>query len=311
MPVLIIRLPFSEQGVLQRLGWTPLFLTPDKVNKLLEFIRSVYVPVIFVLLEVICLSHYAQSNAYTQARLLTRSNRVVGQVQGLFTRVRTFCSLGSENRRLSERVIALEEELAAYREAEAEERLSLLADSMRRYPYFYSTAQVTASSINRTRNFVVVDRGSADGVEVDMALLAANGAMVGHIVTVSKNYAVALTLLNPQFQASGMLCHDPAYYGSIRWEGGDYRYVTMNELSKYADIHIGDQIISTGFSDYFPPNIPIGRVESFTLNETGTYYTVRIRLDADLSALSDVILARDSDHEELKGLEAKLKKRYH
>ncbi len=51
-------------------------------------------------------------------------------------------------------------------------------------------------------------------------------------------------------------------------------------------------------------------MESFSLNETKTYYTVRVRLAADMSALSDVILARSRDFEELRGLEAKLKKRY-
>ncbi len=280
------------------------------MNKLIEFIRSIYVVVLFVLLEVAALSYYARSNAYTQARLLTRSNQVVGGVQGVFTSMRTFWQLGAENRRLSERVIALEQELAAYRGAEAEGTLLRLADTMKHQPYFYTTARVTTSSINRTRNFVVVDQGSKAGVETDMALLSAHGAMVGHIVSVSKNYAVALTILNPLFQASGKLRHNPEYYGSIRWEGGDYRYVTMHELSKYADIHVGDEVISTGFSDYFPADIPIGEVESFELNETGTYYTVRVRLAADMSSLSNVILARNPNSQELKGLEAKLKKRY-
>lgn len=280
------------------------------MRKLIEFIRSVYVVVLFFIFEAVALTHYAQSNAYTQARLLTRSNQVVGSVQGVFSRLRHFCSLGAENRRLSERVIALEEELARYREAEAEGRLALLADSLQQLPYFYTMARVTTSSINRSRNFVVVDRGSSQGIEHNMALLAANGAMVGYIVSVSKNYAVALSILNPRFQASGKLRNAPDYYGSIHWEGSDSRYVTMDELSKYADIHEGDEVISTGFSDYFPPDIPIGTVESFALNETGTYYTVKVRLAADMSALSDVILTRSSDSEELKGLEAKLKKRY-
>ena len=260
------------------------------MQKLFEFIRSVYVAVLFILFEVLALNHYAQSNAYTQAR--------------------HFCSLGSENRRLSERIISLEEELARYRAAENEGRLEVLADAADTLPYFYTTAQVTASSINRSRNFIVIDRGAKEGVESDMALLAANGAMAGYIVSVSKNYAVALSILSPHFQASGKLRNDPAYYGSVRWSGTDSRYVTMDELSKYADIHVGDEVISTGFSDYFPADIPIGTVESFSLNETKTYYTVRVRLAADMSALSDVILARSRDFEELRGLEAKLKKRY-
>ncbi len=179
------------------------------MQKLFEFIRSVYVAVLFILFEVLALNHYAQSNAYTQARLLTRSNQVVGGVQGLFTRVRHFCSLGSENRRLSERIISLEEELARYRAAENEGRLEVLADAADTLPYFYTTAQVTASSINRSRHFIVIDRGAKEGVESDMALLAANGAMAGYIVSVSKNYAV-------RFRSSAPISRPAASCATIR-----------------------------------------------------------------------------------------------
>ena len=54
------------------------------MRKLLEFIRSVYVVVLFVVLEAIAISYYAHSTYYTQARLLARSNQLVGGVHGLF-----------------------------------------------------------------------------------------------------------------------------------------------------------------------------------------------------------------------------------
>lgn len=280
------------------------------MRKLIEFIRSIYAVVLFILLEAAALSYYAHSNAYTQARLLVRSNQVVGSVQGLFTQMRHFWSLGSENRRLSERIASLEEELLRYRAAEAEGRLARLADSTARLPYYYTTARVASTSINRSGNFIVIDRGSRQGIESEMGILSAEGAMAGYIVSVSKNYAAALSILNPRFQASGKLRHDPAYYGSLRWEGTDSRFVMLDELPKYADIHEGDEIVSTGFSNYFPPDVPIGTVASFELNETGTYYTVRVRLAADMSALSEVIVTRNNNLEELRGLEEKLKKRY-
>lgn len=281
------------------------------MRKLVEFIRSVYVVVLFILLEVAALSHYARSNAYTQARLLTRSNQVVGGVQGAFTRLRHFWSLGEENRHLSQRIMKLEGELASYREAVADQGLECLADTMRKHqPFLYQTARVAVSTIHRSQNFIVINRGSEQGVKHDMALLTADGAMAGYIITLSKHYAVALSILSPEFQASAKLKNDPNYYGAIRWEGGDSRYVTMHELPKYVDIHEGDEVVSTGFSDYFPAEVPIGTVESFELNETKTYYTVRVRLAANMRTLSNVILVRSSDYEELKGLESKLRKLY-
>ena len=84
----------------------------------------------------------------------------------------------------------------------------------------------------------------------------------------------------------------------------------MNELSKYADIHVGDEVVSTGFSQFFPADVLIGRVESFALTETRTAYEVEIRLAADISALADVILVHNEDLEEVRKLESNVQRRY-
>ena len=88
------------------------------MRKLLEFIRSVYVVVLFVVLEAIAISYYAHSTYYTQARLLARSNQLVGGVHGLFAGVRHYFSLGRENRELLAHVARMKEQLALYEEAE-------------------------------------------------------------------------------------------------------------------------------------------------------------------------------------------------
>ena len=88
------------------------------MRKLFEFIRSIYVVVLFVALEVAAISYYAHSTHYTQARLLARSNQVAGGVHGFFAGIRRYFSLGHENRLLLGRVAQLEERLAQYEEAE-------------------------------------------------------------------------------------------------------------------------------------------------------------------------------------------------
>ena len=57
------------------------------MHKLFEFIRSVYVAVLFIVLEIAAVSYYARSTYYTQARLLTRSNQAIGGVHSLFAGV--------------------------------------------------------------------------------------------------------------------------------------------------------------------------------------------------------------------------------
>lgn len=281
------------------------------MHKLLEFIRSVYVAVLFLLFEAVALNCYARSTAYTEARLLARSNRVAGGVRSLFTDVRHFCSLGSENRELTRRVVDLEQELALYKKAADDERIaSYLADGNTKGPYTFSAARVVSNRINQTRNYLVLDRGLADGVARGMAVLSPGGAMVGYVIHVSKHYAIAISVLNTEFRASGKIAGGGDYFGSIVWDGGDSRRLRLCELSKYADIRVGDEVVSTGFSQYFPSDILIGTVESFALDQTQTSYEAVVRLAVDMTGLGDVILVRNRGLEEVQSLEEKLKNRY-
>lgn len=271
--------------------------------KLFEFIRSTYVVLLFVVIEAMALNYYARSSAYTQARLLARSNQVVGGVHGFFSGVKHYFELGSENRALIARVEELQTELFRYRNAETTARLDDYMAGNTNTQYELTTAAVVSNSINKNRNFIVLNRGLSDGVTPDMAVLSPDGAMVGYVVECSEHYAVAISILNTSFRASGKIAGGD-YFGSILWNGTDSRRVTMTELSKYAEPQLGDEVVSTGFSQYFPAEIPIGTVERAELNEGRTAYTVEIRLAVDLSGLGDVILVRNNDLREVRMLQS-------
>ena len=270
--------------------------------KLLEFIRSTYVVFLFVAIEAIAASYYARSSYYTQARMLARANRIAGGVNGWVADAKHYFSLGAENRELLARVGALETELSRYRRAETQALLDEYVAGERKAPYEFVAASVVANSINKDRNFLVFDRGRRNGVLPGMAVLSPGGAMVGYVAECSERYAVAVSVLNTAFRASGRIA-DTDYFGSISWDGTDPQRVTMVELSKYASPRPGDEVVTTGFSLYFPSDILIGTVASSEMNEGRTAYTVTVRLAADFSALSNVILVRNTDLGEVRGLE--------
>ena len=260
-------------------------------------------------LEAAALGCYAHATLYTQAKLLSRSTRVVGGVQGAVSGLGRYFSLGRQNRALTARVAALEAEVAGLRALERDSLYRVYAEGPDPGKYRFTTARVRSTTINRSHNFMVLDRGKADGVVKDMAVLTPGGAMAGYVVETAEHHAVAVSILNTAFRASGKLAGGD-YFGSIFWDGGDRYHVSMNELSKYADIHVGDEVVSTGFSQYFPAEVLIGWVERFTLTETRTAYEVEIRLAADLSALADVILVYNEDLEEVRKLESNVQRRY-
>ena len=263
------------------------------MRKLFEFIRSVYVVVLFVVLEAVAVSYYARSTYYTQARLLSRSNQVVGGVHGLFAGIGHYFTLGRENRMLLTRVTQLEERLAQYEEAATAERLDSYMQDIGESKYRFATASVVANTVNR---------GHRDGVVEEMAVLSPDGAMAGYIVACTERYSVAMSVLNTSFRASGKLA-DSEYYGSIYWDGLDQNVVILGELSKYADPQPGQEVVTTGFSQFFPADVLIGWVESASLNETRTAYTVRVRLAAEMSRLGEVVLVGNRDLFEIRDLQ--------
>ncbi len=272
------------------------------MNKLIGFIRNIYVVVLFILFEVLAVSYYARSTTYTEARLLARSNVVAGSVRGMFAGVRHYFRLGRENRALVERVATLEEELSRYREAATMERLGGHMEAIEESKYHYITAAVVSNSINRRQNFITLNRGRADGVMEDMAVLSPEGAMAGYVVDCTDRYAVAVSVLNTSFRASGRLAGSD-YIGSIYWDGRSPEFVIMDELSKYAEPEVGQEVLTTGFSQYFPEDVLIGRVESVSLNETRTAYRVRVRLAAEISGLNLVALVYNRDMWEIRSLQ--------
>ena len=272
------------------------------MRKLLEFIRSIYVMVLFVVLEAIAVGYYAHSTYYTQARLLARSNQLVGGVHGLFAGVRHYFSLGRENRELLAHVARMKERLALYEEAETAARLDGYMQDIGVSKYRIMTASVTSNTVNRAQNLIVLNRGRRDGVAEEMAVLSSDGAMAGYVVDCTERYSVAMSVLNTSFRASGKLA-DAEYYGSIYWDGLDQNVVILGELSKYADPKPGQEVVTTGFSQYFPADVLIGWVESASLNETRTAYTVRVRLAAEMSRLNEVVLVGNRDFYEIRNLQ--------
>ena len=271
------------------------------MRKLLEFIRSTYVFLIFVVLETAALNHYAHSSVYARARILTRAAGVAGTVSGGLFEVKRYFLLGRENDQLLSRLAELENRLAAYETSGAADEDEEPAYDSLIAKYYYMTASVVSSSVNKSNNFMIIDKGMDDGVRTSMGVVSPRGAMVGYVVGCSNHYASVLPVINTSFRSSGMLLGG-GNYGSIEWNGFGIHEVQLTNLSKYARPEVGDTIVSTGYSGFFPQGILIGRVKNFKMNDIQTAYDLDVELAVDISSLHRVILIDNRDLDEIQGL---------
>ena len=273
------------------------------MHKLILFIRKSAVAIVFIILEIIAIRSYAYSTPYTQARLLMWSNAVVGRVYATFAGVSNYFALRSENARLTEHIAELENRIRAL-EAVIPEKEMPTADVLRKYEYI--SARVIASTTNRSRNFITINKGFRDDVSTDMAVMTPEGYAVGVVVECSENYAIAKTLLNMDFRVSGVLAEDGSH-GSVVWSGSDTQIIDFVELSKYANVKEGDTVCAAGFSHYFPRETIIGHIEELKLADNSTSYNCKVRLAADMGRLYNVVLVRNTGAGEAQALEQSIK----
>ncbi|MBQ3212664.1 MAG: rod shape-determining protein MreC [Alistipes sp.] len=283
--------------------------------KLIEFLRRIHVVLLFIIIEAIALNYYAHSSFYTQAKILSRANSVVGGLQRSVFSVKHFFALRSENEILSARVAELENSLAAYREREANMATDTLTmaqiDSTfveQLTQYSYLPARIISNTINRNRNFITLNRGRQHGIMEDMAVITPDGSMVGYVVGCSDRYSVVISILNGDFTTSGKISGDE-HFGSITWNGHSPHKVQMSELTKYAEFEEGAPVVSSGLSHIFPEGVKIGFVESFTENENQTSFDVVVRLAADMTKISNVLVISNNGYVEANELEQEVANR--
>ena len=93
------------------------------------------------------------------------------------------------------------------------------------------------------------------------------------------------------------------YYGSLQWDGKDYRYSYLNDIPFHVDAVLGDTIVTSGFSSIFPEGELIGFVESVD-RKTANFLTIKVKLAVDFKKVFQVYVIANTHKQELQELEA-------
>ena len=253
--------------------------------RLLEFIKRIYVLVIFLFLESMALLHYATSTPYTEAKILARTSAAGAKISGAISDVGHFFSLPEQNRELAERVALLS---AALGDVECEE--GVVTDSVY-HRFRYHAARVVSMTTNRPQNHIVLDRGSKDGVAKDMGVVTPNNELVGYVLSCTEHYSIVQSMLNTQFNTGGCLVGN-GNVCVIGWDGSSRYKVQASDLSVYSEPQVGMAVEVR--SERLPEGVLIGTIEEFELNNTQTAYSATIAIAAKMSMLDNVLIVENA-----------------
>ena len=164
--------------------------------------------------------------------------------------------------------------------------------------------QVINNSLTRTRNFLTINCGDADGVRPDMGVVDQNG-VVGIVNVVGPHASRVISVLNADLRLSCKLKGSDAF-GSLSWDGKSPRYAILEELPRHVPFAVGDTIVTSGHSVVFPEGIPVGTVVERLRDADDNFYSLRILLAADFSTLSTIRVIENFMKDEIEAVETDL-----
>ncbi|MBK7712694.1 MAG: rod shape-determining protein MreC [Bacteroidales bacterium] len=273
------------------------------MRSLLNFLIRFNNLIIFLILEGITFYLIATGNSYHNTRVV---NGIRGITQGIETKInktRNYLSLREINENLATENITLKTRIEGLRKRDNSLFFSV-TDTIFKQQYNHTSAEVIENSVNRQKNFFTINKGSKQGIAPDMAVTSVDG-VAGVIVGCSENYSVAMSMLNLDFRLSVRIKSN-GYFGSLTWDGRNYRYALLGEIPQHIYINAGDTIETTGYSAIFPEGLVVGTIDDFE-KRGGDFYRISVKLSNDFKKLHYVDVIGNLEKAEKSELEKQFK----
>jgi rod shape-determining protein MreC len=202
-------------------------------------------------------------------------------------------TLAEENAALREQIAVLQREASevnSLRRDNAE--LSRLLGLSERLGFQTMGASVTGEAPGNFEWAVYIDRGSVDGVTVNMPVIAADG-LVGRVVEVYPGSAKVMLIIDPDSSVSVRLdaSGERGVLQGQREEPLLFRLIDADtEVQPGETVETSGYTVEEGLGGLFPPSIPVGVVDLVEPHESDLTLEVRVRPRVDFSRLSTVAL---------------------
>mgnify|MGYP001099736339 CR=1 FL=1 len=195
----------------------------------------------------------------------------------------------SENERLKQRIHELEIKLQNAEQLALEnEHLRELLALKKNYKGTILMASVIARDPSKWFGSVILNRGSLDGVKVNMPVIT-TGGVVGRVITVTPLTSQVMLLTDEKSGAGAIIGElgNSAALGVLRGTGKkdtlEMRYVSGN-----VEVQIGESVYTSGQDGIYPAGLKIGEVVEIKKGSSTTPHLIYVKPTADFGSIKEV-----------------------
>ncbi len=202
-----------------------------------------------------------------------------------------------ENRRLVARIQELEQEMAECREIRAsKERLETLLNFQSSMKLPSVVSRVIGEDSSGWFHTLLIDRGTKDGVERSMPVVAREG-LVGHVVEAAHRTAKVL-LITDRNSAVDVLLQESRTRAVLEGVGRQdvclLKYVPRSE-----NVQKGERVITSGLGGIYPKGLLVGNVAEVWKEGHGLFQRVEVSPKVDFQRLEEVMVILKKEPQEM------------
>ena len=249
--------------------------------------------ILFLSLLFICLSINISYNEYNKSRFLNSSNSLFSHLYNTKFTISKYFNLEYQNKILTEENRKLR--LILYNTNEKK------VDQFEKVNFDVTSVSVIKNSYSYSNNFITIDSGEKDSIDIDNGVISSNG-VVGIIDKTTYNYSRFISILNTNFLLNAKF-KNSNYFGILSWDGININKVQLKDVPKQAEVSIGDTIVTGGNSLIFPKGIPVGYVDSYKLDNSENYLELEIKLATDMTNIEKLYVLKNNNLREINSLD--------
>ena len=270
------------------------------MKNLFNFILKQVHWLLFFFLTAFSLFLLVHNSEFQRSKYLSVFQEIAGRVYSVSNGVQSYLNLKTTNADLMQRIAVLEEEIQGYKKEVENLSDHRHSDTIRlgtgqAIPH-YIPARVIHNEIFGAKNYILLDKGSDDGVTEDMGVVSVKG-IVGVVTNVTPRISRVNPVINSEYNPSCMI-KNTKFFGPLFWDGKDSRYSYLSQLPSHTLYSVGDTVVTSGYSVTFPEGVLVGVIEEPLKRKNEEYNSLKVRLFTDFSTLNEVFIIRNPLREE-------------